>query len=308
MTEAAIPPKKKSVLDTMVGAGGSAFLAKPHDRLYPCLFEGDQMREEARQGLVGHMLPVLESSSPGAREWVRFAVIGSGMSYNWDDRGDLDVQVWVDVDTYASSGKTDPENLVKRLRRESAPANFPRLADIGLATDDCDGKMLVQYYIKPGKGTHDEVRSERPYAAYDLDGGEWIVQPEPITPEFYATLFMAVEKKAERLAEQAGDLFDDLERRTAEATYWDGLLQQDPKPTYEEQRDEARLAAEQARAGVVTIFDAVFEGRDEAYGPGGKGIKDERDATEKLLEVWGVFQKLKHHARDPLPWEEISES
>lgn len=261
------------------------------------------MYEEARQGLIGHMLPVLESSSPGAREWVQFRVIGSGMSYNWDDRGDLDVQVWVDVDTYTASGKTDPENLVKRLRRESAPANFPRMADIGLATDDCDGKMLVQYYIKPGKGTHDEVRSEQPYAAYDLDAGEWIVRPEPITPEFYATLFMAVEKKAERLAEQAGDLLDDLERRVAEASYWEGLYQQKPEPAYEEQRDEARLAAEQAKAGIVTIFDSVFSSRDEAYSPGGKGIKDERDATEKLLEVWGVFQKLKQHARGSLPWE-----
>jgi hypothetical protein len=48
----------------------------------------------------------------------------------------------------------------------------------------------------------------------------------------------------------------------------------------------------------------VFKGRQEAYSPEGEGVRDERDAVQKLLEVWGIFQKLKHNARMPLPWDE----
>ncbi len=292
----------RATLQTLAGAD-APFLKPPHETLYPCLFEGTAMREDVAERLMGHILPVLESAYPGAREWTRFAVVGSGLSYNWDEAGDLDVQVWIDVDRYAAGGGPDPEHLVKGLRRAAGPVNYPRLADLGLSTDDCTGAMKVQFYVKAGTGTEREILDERPYAAYDLEAGRWIVEPEPLTPEFYAKLFLAVEKRAEALAEQADDLMDDLERRLAEAAYWDGLLRQSAGAEYEAQRDEARLAAEQAQAGVVQIFDTVFEGREAAYSPEGAGIRDERDATQKLLEVWGIFGKLKHHAREPLPWE-----
>ncbi len=51
------------------------------------------------------------------------------------------------------------------------------------------------------------------------------------------------------------------------------------------------------------MFQGIFGGRAEAYSPGGRGVKDERDIMQKLLEVWGTFQDLKHYAREPLPWE-----
>ncbi len=279
------------------------FLTDPHPTLYPCVFEANGVKPEARDRLLGHILPVLESAAPGARDWISFCVIGSGASYNWDEGGDLDVQVWVDTEAYAAGGGTDPDGLVKRLRAACGPVNYPTVASLGLTTDDCAGTMQVQYYIKPGTGTDDEVKSERPYSAWNLDEDRWIIEAWPITPEFYGDLFLQVEASAKQVAEQADDLLDDLERSLREAAYWEGMFERGNDPRYRQQADEAKIEAERAHAGVETLFNAVFEARDEAYSPEGKGVADERDAQTKLLEVWGVFWKLKRAARAPLPWE-----
>jgi hypothetical protein len=287
----------------MTEAAGVPFLTDPHPTLYPCVFDADGVRPEARDRLIGYILPVLESAAPGARDWVAFRAIGSGASYNWDEGGDLDVQVWVDTEAYAEAGGTDPEGLVRRLRAACGPVNYPTVASLGLTADGVEGTMQVQYYVKPGKGTDDEVRSERPYSAWNLDDGGWIIEPWPITPEFYGDLFLQVETSAKQVAEQADDLLDDLERSVREATYWQELFERGGDERYRQQANEARIEAERAHAGVETIFNGVFEARDEAYSPEGKGVADERDATTKLLEVWGVFWKLKRAARAPLPWD-----
>jgi hypothetical protein len=51
------------------------------------------------------------------------------------------------------------------------------------------------------------------------------------------------------------------------------------------------------------MFQSIFGDRAKAYSPEGKGVYDERDIMQKLLEVWGIFQELKHYAREDLPWE-----
>jgi hypothetical protein len=279
------------------------FLTDPHPTLYPCVFDEGGMRQEARDRILGHIAPVFESASPGIGEHIAYRVVGSGASFNWDEGGDLDIQVWVNVDAYAAAGGTDPEGLIKRLRAACGPVNYPTVESLGLVTDDCGGAMQVQYYVKAGTGTYQEVRSERPYSAWDIDEGVWIVQAWKITPEFYGDLFLQVESKAKEIAEQADDLMDDLERSVREATYWQGMYDRGNDKRYLQQATEAKLEAERAHAGVETLFDAVFYARDDAYSPEGKGVADERDAQTKLLEVWGVFWKLKRAARSPLPWD-----
>jgi hypothetical protein len=43
--------------------------------------------------------------------------------------------------------------------------------------------------------------------------------------------------------------------------------------------------ARQRKEGIKNMFDSIFGGRAKAYSPEGKGIKDERDIMQKLLEV-----------------------
>lgn len=279
------------------------FLTDPHPTLYPCVFEGSQPRADARDRIVGHVLPVIRSGIPPAADHVRFCLVGSGASYNWDEDGDLDVQVWVDVDAFATSGAAEPpEGLVKALRVHVNTVNHVPVADLGLANEACAGAMRVQYFVKGGRGSREDVLAERPYAAYDLDAGVWIVEPRPITPEFYADLFLAVETRAREIADEADDVLSDLQRSVREAAYWAELAERRDEVRYAEQAEEARVAAERAHAAVTRLFEVVAEARQAAYSPHGRGIADPRDALTKMLEVWDVFDRLKAAARAPLPW------
>ena len=283
---------------------GTAFLAPPHPTLYPCLLDGDRMRPEARDALIGYIVPILESVESGVRAWVRFATIGSGVSYNWDERGDLDVQVWIDTAGYVAAGGEDPEGLIVRLRTAIIEANYPTCADLGLATPDSVGALKVQYFAKAGTGTREDNLSEQPYGCWDIDGDEWVVRPEPITARFYGEAFLAAHADAVAISERAAGPLATLERAVRDARYWDALSRATGEPSFAERAGRSREEAAAARDTVWHLFDAVVVSRDAAYSPEGRGIHDPRDSTVKLLEVWGVFGALKSGARDPFPWED----
>jgi hypothetical protein len=264
------------------------FLERPHDRLYPCVWGDDeQMRPEARERLTSAVLDLLEARWPDARQWVRFAVIGSGASYNWDETGDIDFQIWVaDAEALPQVRHLIVDNLMHLT-----------CADFGLATADYPGTMEVQFYAKAGRGTEAENLSGQPYACYDVDLGRWLVKPIPLTPELYGNLFLLVEPRAQQVADEAERLLGDYDRARASADYWvalNGISLANGSPAFEERAQVARAALVQAHAGVKALFKQVFRDRQDAYTPTGKGIYDERDAVVKLLEVWGIFDRLKH--------------
>ena len=80
------------------------------------------------------------------------------------------------------------------------------------------------------------------------------------------------------------------------------MYKKNKKKEFKEQLDQTIADAEDRKDGIVNMFQGIFGGRAEAYSPGGRGVKDERDIMQKLLEVWGIFQDLKHYAREPMPW------
>jgi len=289
-----------------------SFLKHPHDDLYPPAFEGtDKITAKAAKALKGHVLkPLADEGYSDADQWIYFTVYGSGISYNWDETGDFDIQMWVDVNKYNESHPKDPmtsDDLVAATRRIVQPVNFPSFKEIGLTTKDKDGgkgDMLIQYYPKPGTGSKEENLASKPYSCYDLETGEWLYHPKPLTPEFYGEHFLSVMQKAEDIAVQAEALLEELQRNTISWQFWTAMIKEQDNPKYQEALDTAKINAEKEKDGVHTLFEGVFGGRAEAYSPEGKGIEDERDVIQKLLEVWGVFQRLKHFARQPLPWEE----
>jgi len=193
----------------------------------------------------------------------------------------------------------DSDGLVAAVRLALKDVNFPTCADLGLETDDCEGRMLVQFYAKPGTGSPEENLAQKPYACYDLETDEWLVEPKRITPRFYADGFRAVMTAAEDIAVQAEAAISELQRWVTNWQFWSAFGEGGARET----RRSERQAAEWKDA-VHQLFLGVFEGRKEAYSETGKGIEDERDLIQKLLEVWGIFQELKHFARAKLPWEE----
>lgn len=265
-----------------------AFLDQPHPTLYPCVWGADEkMRPEANRAFSRAVLDLLEAEWPDARQWVRFAVIGSGASYNWAEEGDIDFQVWVSEDGVLPA--------VRRL----IVANLLHLtcADFGLATPDCPGTMGVQFYAKPGRGTEAENLAGQPYACYDVDLDRWLVEPIPLTPELYGDLFLLSLPQAEQVANEAEDLLADYDRARRDADYWVALNRlnlAESNPAFEERATAAQARMVDAHAAVKAMLRQLMGNRQQAYTETGRGIYDERDAVWKLLEVWGIADRLKH--------------
>jgi hypothetical protein len=287
------------------------FLRDPRKELYPPLFRGgDEIPVDAANKIKAHVLNALEAEFEDPDNFIYFTIYGSGISYNWDEAGDMDVQMWVDVEKFQNlneeAATMTVDDLVAAVRRIVQPINFPTFKDLGfvIPEGDADGSMMIQYYPKPGKGTKEENLASKPYACYDLETNEWLERAKPIKPTFYGQHFLALEPKCEDIALQAEALLGELTRNVLNWQFWYSMWERFRNHDYKARFEEARAKAEQEKEGVKSLFDGIFGGRAKAYTPEGKGIEDERDMVQKMLEVWGIFQKLKHYAREPLPWEE----
>lgn len=268
-------------------AGGESFLRQPHDTLYPCLFdERGDLLPGARDAIIGYFERNVVSQVPQARGRLRYAIIGSGASWNWDEAGDLDVQVWC-----------DEPRLVSPLRSALAPHNLPDLGTI-LGTPACG--MAVQFYVKAGRGDPIDNLATVPYAYYDLSDDRWYAFPQPLTPEWYAQRFVDVEDEAMALASRAQRVIAELERSLAAYAWWSQLASIHADPNFAAQLDRVRGEAGAAHAQVRTVFEQAKRARMDAYLPGGEGIADPRDSVFKLLEVWDVMDPLKRYAQSPL--------
>lgn len=285
------------------------FLKEPHNNLYPAAWaDNEKMRPDANKTIKQHVLKQLAINHyEDADDWIYFTVYGSGASYNWDEDGDFDVQMWIDFEAFNDkhpNAAFTSDDLLAEVRRVVQMVNFPSFKEIGLDTPECEGRMLIQFYPKPGKGTPEENLSSKPYACYDMETDEWLQKPRPITPTFYGEHFIMVFNKATDIAIQAEALLDELERNTVNWQFWSQMYNTFHNDKYETIANDSKRNAEAEKEGIKVLFQGVFGERQKAYSPDGEGIEDEGDLTEKLLEVWGIFQRLKHFARQPLPWEE----
>jgi hypothetical protein len=300
-------PRAAATVEDSEPANNFGFLKDPHDELYPAVWIGLRMRPEARKAILDHIENALASDGyPDAGRFINYSVYGSGASYNWDEDGDFDMQMWVDIDKF-NEGRSKEElmtedDLVADIRRIVQLVNFPSFKDLGL-TNGCEGKMLVQYYAKPGTGSKEENLASKPYACFDLEKEVWYQKPTPITPEFYGEWFILLEPKAKDIAMQASAVLESLERNIVEWSFWSQMYDRHHDERFKEIADKAQEDAEADREGAHNMFLNIFKGRMEAYGPEGEGNNDERDLMEKLLEVWGVFQRLRHAVKEVFPWE-----
>jgi hypothetical protein len=260
--------------------------------LYPPVFDADgQMLPLARERLIERFMLPASAMWPDIDQWTGFAIIGSGACYNWDENGDLDVQVWVDTDSAAALGH-DPATILGDVRRFIVRNLLGITCEqLGLLTPEVDGSMEVQWFAKAGRGTPQDNLDGQPYACYDLDAGKWLVEPFPLTPAMYGNLFLLVEPRAQEIAADADILLAAHARARADVAYWGPLVDLDA--TFVERANLARSGLVSAKADVKALLDQLVNARKDAYAAEGQGIHDERDAQWKLLEVWDVLSRLK---------------
>jgi hypothetical protein len=278
----------------------AGFLDDPYDVLYPPLFDGDDLKPGVADALRYYIIVPLSEDFNRPEDWLRFSLYGSGISYNWDERGDLDVQVWLDEEGFLTANPTyDPtkERPLSAVRKAIAPFNFVTLEDLGIR----DGKMGVQYYVKLGRGTDQEIQAEHPYAAYNLDEERWVIHPVPFTPEFYAEHFERLSPKVRDIVVDIAEKMALLDADIASVDFWTAMSKRDD--AYLEDAAHYRALAEEDFSELKRIYDSLMKARADAYrSSDGKGIYDDRDQQLKTLEMMGVWGKLKERIHDGLPW------
>lgn len=270
------------------------FLDKPHEQLYPCFFDEDnKLRPEAREALLQHVLKEIPIEH---RSKLNFNLIGDGASYNWNDTGDLDIQIWVDG---------DEEDLVI-IRDAIRPVNFPTAAELGLEAPGCTGAMEIQYYAKLGAGTTEDNLAQKPYACYDIDADEWVLEPVPVTPKHFGDLFLEAEPIAQEMAVKADNAIAEYERAREGEQYWQALAAQYPE--FVEVAEEANIETLSALSALRAVYRELMDVRAQAYAPDGEGIDDPRDAARKLLEVWNVWPRIESYAKIPVDTTAVAAS
>lgn len=231
----------------------------PHDRIFgpghggldPRLFDAKKkMRPEVASVILGDLDGYWGKDYPDWREWTRVYLAGSEAS-EWYGNNDFDTLIGIehkrlrkahpefaamldeDIDNYLTAG------LKEHLNDEDWKAPW-------------DGQIWHRtYYVNPNSW---DIRAIKPYAAYDITRGRWIVEP----------MHPASDWGPEKLP----------------SSYWDEA------EAIVRQVHAIEAMPEPMRTGrAAALFDYLHHDRRRAFGPHGTGVYDPGNATWKYLDL-----------------------
>lgn len=245
----------------MTTSGG--YFSAPSASLDPHLFDGDVLRAEVRSFILKTIYGVIRDYGlANPKRWLSIWITGSGASYQWGN-GDLDIILGVD---YTKFSRYNPEYagidydaaandlnryLKKNLWKLTSAVNF------GGSTYE------ATFYWDAAAGT--DIERIKPYAAYDVLSGSWIVPPFklPASPsELYSPQWY---EAADRDRSSADEV---LSRYRAFSRQFSNAVPGTPK--YHNAGNALNLAKSQAKA----LFDDIHLGRHQAFAEQGHGYRD----------------------------------
>lgn len=245
-------------------SSGGYFVA-PKGVLDERLFEGDIMREDVRQTLLGLLYGFWRERYNDPESWSTAWLAGSQITPQWRERGDLDVLIGIDMARFFKANphlRGFPQKMIaKHLNSEMKEHLWP-------TTENWQGWAEVTFYVNPGTGN--DIRSINPYAAYNLTTGEWSVTP-PDVPEDWSEQSIPKEwrKSVGEEIEQARRIVQRFEEGKARL----GSYRED-SPGWVNAMHEVHLVVEQAKA----LFESIHEERRNAFqgvaGVPGQGFFD----------------------------------
>lgn len=260
----------------------TSYFSAPSDTLDPQLFDGRVLKSWVRQGILSLLHGFLAQKYRHSELWAQPWLAGSGVSYQWSaarQPGDLDCLVGVN---YTGFRKANPEFMGLSDTEISNEINDDFRAGLYPQTENWNGYELT-FYVNPGAT---DIRSIKPYAAYDLKYDEWTVYPDRSAGAPDNRDWESVVQADKQKASQAHTRFtvalnevqtshNDAHRRNA----------------------EARLiaAAQQGSA----LFDEIHLNRTQAFSQTGSGYADfhnYRWQAGKREGTIGLLRSIKDYA------------
>lgn len=262
---------------TISGADNpTSYFSAPSSQLDPKLFQGRNLQSWVRQGILTLLKDHFQLRYRHSELWSHPWLAGSGVSYQWSaarQPGDLDCLVGVDSVQFR---KANPEFRGLSDREIAEMLNEGFRTELQPQTENWNGYELT-FYVNPGAA---DIRTIKPYAAYDLKYDEWTVTPDPNQVAPNNPAWESVVHNDAAMATQVHTRFtaalEELKTSRGAANL---------------RNAEARLSAA-AQQGAA-MFDEIHHSRSEAFSPTGEGYADFHNYRWQAGKGLGTVQKLK---------------
>jgi hypothetical protein len=268
-----------------IHTGASGYFSAPQRGLDPHIFDGDHIKSDVRDHILGVLHTYMDARYHGVRKWLAAWLAGSGISFQWaGDRGngDLDVLFGVDFPLFYEMNPTyvgiSEDEFADLLNGDLKKNLWPRTA-----TTDFHGQTYeVTYYLNPGTTSH-SIAAINPYAAYNLTHDRWDIRPPelPANPRslYSKEWWTAVDTERDQahwLVNRHKQLRADIAGAVPNSPAWHNAL------------NSEKAVVSQAKA----LFDDIHLGRRQAFGPGGTGYGDYYNFRWQAHKESGTVQAL----------------
>ena len=259
----------------MLSPSSTSYFSAPSSELDPRLFQNNDLKPWVRTGILSLLFDHLAKLYASPHSWVKVWLAGSGISYQWEaarEPGDLDCLVGVN---YVIFRQNNPEFAGYSDQEIAATFNEGFNSDLMPHTRNWEGYELTFYVNEQS-----DIRDINPYAAYDLIGDSWTVEPEQNPQPPYSR---AWEQKATRDHETAAELVGRYSTALNE-------LRSSTNPAHRVNAErKVKLAADQASA----YFDDIHAGRKIAFSKVGAGYSDYNNYRWQAGKKSGAVQALR---------------
>jgi hypothetical protein len=268
-----------------IHSGASGYFSAPQKGLDPHIFDGQHIKPDVRDHILGVLHTYLDARYRGVRSWLGVWLAGSGISFQWaGDRGngDLDVLFGVNFPRFYETNPTfqgiSEAEFADLLNNDMRQNLWPRTA----VTNFHGQTYEVTYYLNPGTSAT-SIAAIHPYAAYNLTRDVWDIRP-PELPEnprslYPDTWWKAVDEERDQarlLVSRYNVLRSQAVNLHPNSAAWKNAL------------GSQKLVVEQAK----NLFDSIHLGRRQAFGPGGSGYGDYANFRWQAHKESGVVQAL----------------
>lgn len=263
----------------------ASYFSAPSDHLDPALFSWDNtLKESVSHPLITAACETLKRAGlVHPEDWLNMWLTGSGITYQWQENNDLDVQLGIDYDLFVREnprfgdvGQYDMENKLNTYLRTFL---WPKMEHATF-----DGKEFTVTFFW-NREVENDITAIHPYAAYNIVDNRWVVEPPQIPPDPH-TLY------PQEWFNTAGN--DEIAARRIEEEY---LHSSSALFTYQPGSPGAvntQTRMNLLRAQAQTLYDDIHQGRRQAFASGGKGYYDYYNFRWQQAKEAGTKDRLKY--------------
>lgn len=242
------------------------------------IFDGDHLRPEVREDILGRVGRVLGHLYQGWESWAKVYFAGSEAAKWQPFNGDFDVLIGIDWTEFRDQNPGHEELDDAEIAQQMTDALWSKANVSDYFFDLADGRKVGPFdrtfFVSPRAW---DIRDLKPYAAYDVTDDTWAVHPLEVPKDWSAT----------HLPE----------------SYWDYA-----ETLLHEIEAIGKLPEEERQRMAANLWEELHTHRSDAFQGNGKGLFDLSNVVEKYLDQhpdqpWERLRAWKNASpAGPGPW------